>query len=699
MPSGFGQVQNDLALRPSVDDDRMGRDANIRVRDVINEPNRQTYFEEALTDGRVQLAGDSRNERIYYVAAEHSGRYSNPEEKVVAELWAELIYRYEYPPERIRFEVKVPGRVPNQIADLVVYEDDDQKAPYFVFECKRADLSDAAFDQAIEQACGYRASLGAKYCGAVAGLTRRLLRFDNFPPGERDRNHLTDIPTRYGRPPLWRFLKNTSGRELTTVSREELRAAIRKSHQTLWEGGKRSPIAAFGEFCKVVFIKHRDEKDLDRQDGEHYNFQRRDGETVAELASRINRLYEDEKRKEPDVFTESINIDPPILAQCVGHLEGISLDSTELDTKGVAFEEFMGGFFKGDFGQYFTPRELIAFAVEMLEPSRNDLVLDPACGSGGFLLHALDYVRREADQQQSPGTAAHFQYWHDFAQNKLVGIEINDELARVAKMNMIVHDDGHTNIVGHDALDFMDNLAGKHTGLASEKFDLVLTNPPFGSTIRRVEKGDGYLEQFDLRRYIGKNYPSSRTPASIKTEILFLERVHSFLKPGTGRAAIVLPDGILTNSSLQGVRDWLLDHFQLLAVVSLPQFAFSHYDAGVKASIVFLRRLAEDESVSDDRAVFMALADNIGYDATGRKTFAITVEREEAGKEKVERHSCDLFDYLVYFEPVTASSGEVAWSERRREIIPGTSLVAQWKEFQRDPIPFFAYALLISESQ
>ncbi len=657
---------------------------------MVNEPNRQTYFEVALADGQVQLAGDSRNERIYYVAAEHSGRYSNPEEQVVAELWAELVYRYEYPPERIRFEVRVPGRVPNQIADLVVYEDDDQKSPYFVFECKRADLSDAAFDQAIEQACGYRASLGAKYCGAVAGLTRRLLRFDNFPPGERDRNHLTDIPTRYGRPPLWRFLKNTSGRDLTAVSREGLRAAIRKCHQTLWEGGKRSPIAAFGEFCKLVFIKHRDEKDLDRQDGEHYNFQRRDGETVAELASRINRLYEDEKRKEPDVFTESINIDAPIVGQCVEHLEGLSLDRTELDTKGVAFEEFMGGFFKGDFGQYFTPRELIAFAVQMLEPSRNDLVLDPACGSGGFLLHALDYVRREADQRQPLGSAEHFQYWHNFAQNKLVGIEINDELARVAKMNMIVHDDGHTNIVGHDALDFMHNLAGKHPGLASESFDLVLTNPPFGSTIRRVEKGDGYLEQFDLRRYVGKNYPSDRTPASIKTEILFLERVHSFLKPGSGRAAIVLPDGILTNSSLQGVRDWLLDHFQLLAVVSLPQFAFSHYDAGVKASIVFLRRLAESESVPDDKAIFMALTDNIGYDATGRKTFAITVEREEPGKEKVERHSCDLFDYFVYFEPVTASTGEIAWSERHREIIPGTGLVAQWKEFQRDPTPFFA---------
>ena len=606
----------------------------------------------------------------------------------MAELWSELIYGYEYPPECIRFQVKIPGLAPSQTADLVVYEDHSQKSPYFVFECKRGDLSDAAFDQAIERACGYRASLGAKYCGAVTGLTRRLLRFDKYPPGERDRNHLTDIPTRYGRPPLWRFLKNESGRDLTPVSREELRAAIRKCHQTLWEGGRRSPIAAFGEFCKLVFIKHRDEKDLDRQTGEHYNFQRRDGETVAELATRINLLYENEKRKEPDVFTESINIDPPIVAQCVEHLEGISLHGTDLDTKGVAFEEFMGGFFKGDFGQYFTPRELIAFAVTMLEPKRSDLILDPACGSGGFLLHALDYIRREADHRQTPGTVEHFQYWHDFAQNKLVGIEINDELARVAKMNMIVHDDGHTNIVGHDALDFMEQLSSKHAMLVSDTFDLILTNPPFGSTIRRLEKGEEYIRQFDLSRYVRKKYPATSLPASIKTEIVFLERVHSFLRPGTGRAAIVLPDGILTNSTLQGVRHWLLKHFQLLAIVSLPQFAFSHFDAGVKASILFLRRLSKDESVADDLPVFMALADNIGYDAAGRKTFTITLEREEPGKQRVERHSCDLFDYLVYSEPTNLSSGEIGWSETRREVVPETGIVAQWKNFQKNPLSY-----------
>lgn len=668
-------------------------------------PNGIDFLKRALDEGRARRIGEVGSERIVYGTGGHSHRWVGPEEKIRAELWAELIYKYEYPQERIGVEVTIPGRVPNNRADLVIYNDDDLKSPYFVFECKRADISDAELTQSIEQACGYRASLGAQFCGVVAGLTRRLLRFDDFPPGERDKNHLTDIPIRYGSPREWRFCKNEQGHDLAAVPREELRSAIRKCHQTLWEGGRRSPIAAFGEFSKLVFIKHRDEKNLIRKNGSPYDFQRRDGETATELAGRIHQLYQTEQAREPDVFTETINIDPPILAQCVEHLEGISLDRTELDTKGVAFEEFMGGFFKGDFGQYFTPRELIAFAVEILNPQRSELILDPACGSGGFLLYALDHIRREADRRQIHGTIEHFRFWHDFAQDNLFGIEVNEELARVAKMNMIIHDDGHTNIVGHDALDFPKNIEFKNRNVAGRKFDLILTNPPFGSVIRRTEKGNAFLEQFDLIKYVGRNHPidtemagigaepRTRTPrarASIKTEILFLERVHFFLKPGTGRAAVVLPDGILTNSSLLGVRDWLLSHFQLLAVVSLPQFAFQHYDASVKASIVFLRRLADGETVAGGEPVFMALAENIGYDATGRNTFDVTVERTVSGKEKVERHSCDLFDYRIYFEWSTASPKNPYWSERRREIIPGTGLVAQWRAFQRDPTPFFA---------
>jgi type I restriction enzyme M protein len=679
---------------------------------------KHSFLEHAVADGYAKIIGEGKTERIHYIAANHTERWADPEEKIRAEFWAELIYKYEYRPDRISFEVKVPRRTPNDYADLVIYDEKEpnEKPPYFVFEVKRADISDAEFLQSIEQSCGNRASLGAPFCGAIAGLTRRLLRFDKFPPQERNRNILPDIPVRYGKPPEWRFYKNVPGKDLSAVPREELRAAIRKCHQTLWEGGRRSPIVAFGEFCKIIFVKHRDEKNPERKDGEPYTFQRRLDESAEELATRIHKLYSAEQELEPEVFTDKINVDPAILAQCVEHLEGISLDRTELDTKGVAFEEFMGGFFKGDFGQYFTPRELIGFAVQVTDPERKQLVLDPACGSGGFLLYALDHVRRKATEafpgeQGGDGeleSARHYSYWHDFAKENVFGIEINEELARVAKMNMIIHDDGHTNIVGHDALDFLKNISARKETLKPGKFDLVLTNPPFGSVVKRTEKGEGYLEQFDLRNYLSKSTTGTepdesakgesdakrgaravKDRASIKTEILFLERVHSFLKPGTGRAAIVLPDGILTNSSLQGVRDWLLAHFQLLAVVSLPQFAFAHYDAGVKASLVFLRRLKEGETVPDDAPIFMALAENIGYDATGRKTFNVTVEKEEPGVEKVELQSCDLFDFRVHYEWSTANPKKPDWSERHREIIPNTGFVGRWRAFEADPTPFF----------
>ena len=324
------------------------------------------------------------------------------------------------------------------------------------------------------------------------------------------------------------------------------------------------------------------------------------------------------QNQEPDVFTDTIKLDDATLRTIVSHMEAVSFSKTDLDTKGVAFEQFMDSFFKGDFGQYFTPREIIAFAVDMMQPKNDEQVLDPACGSGGFLLYALDYVRRQADDYGKPGSVERYNYWHDFAEKRLFGIEINDEIARVAKMNMIIHDDGHTNVIAHDALQRFEKIRrdsdNKH--FKKDAFDLILTNPPFGAQIKLAERP--YLTDFDLghsKTPEGKTKPRKNQ----KTEILFIERICDFLKPGTGRAAVVLPDGVLTNSSLQYVRNFLLERFQLLAVVSLPQTAFQVYGAGVKASLVFLRKRAEDETPSDDEAIFMAAPENIGYDATGRK--------------------------------------------------------------------------------
>jgi type I restriction enzyme M protein len=680
----------------------------------MSEQKPEDYFKRALDDGHVKLIGESKTAKIIYVADNnHSERWADPEEKVRAAFYAELIYRYQYDPRRIGVEVIVPRRTPSDRADLVVFRDVERKDPYIVIECKKDGISIAEFTQAIEQASGNRASLQASYAGIVAGATRRFLDFTKYPSLERQNNIIADLPERYGNPPEYRFYYKVKGKDLAAVSREELRAAIRKCHQTLWEGGRRSPIAAFGEFSKIIFVKTRDEKNEGLRRGDPYAFQRRTSESHEELAARIYALYKVEQEREPDVFTDKINVDAAVLAQVVEHIEGISFNKTDLDTKGVAFEEFMGGFFKGDFGQYFTPRELIAFAVHMLPPKVDDLVIDPACGSGGFLLYALDYIRNEAarrypDHETDTDEARqHERYWHDFAQRRLFGIEINEELSRVAKMSMIVHDDGHTNIIGHDALDFLRALKEKKRELRGGRFDLVLTNPPFGSVVKESEKGNDFLDQFELRRYLSKS-TTGTTPdetgqgerdakrgakavkarASIKTEILFLERVWDFLKPD-GRAAVVVPDGILTNASLQGVRNWLMEHFQILAVVSLPQFAFQHYDAGVKASIIFLRKRADKEQPNDDEAIFMAQAENIGYDATGRKTFRVEVESEWPELERIERQSCDLFDYRVYYEWSTANPKRPVWSERHREVIPETGIVARFREFQKDATSFF----------
>lgn len=579
------------------------------------------YLERAIKDGYAYILGTGNKQKITYVTSDnHSENYSDPEEKVRAEFWAELIYKYEYPANRIKVEVVVPDRLPTDRADIVIFSDDECKRPYTVVECKKDGVTDAEFTQAIEQGVGNATwvKLRAEYVVIVAGGTRRVLDVsDKFGAFEREQNILADLPKAYGKPQDFRFYKGTEN-DIQPISREDLISAIKKCHQTLWGGGRLSPPTAFGELCKLIFVKISDEQ-KPRKNGEPYQFQIKTHEPSSKLAERINALYDEQKVRDPEVFTESIKVDDRVLRTVVSHLEAISLNKTDLDVKGVAFEQFMDGFFKGDFGQYFTPRPIIEFCVNMMKPEQDWDVLDPSCGSGGFLLHALDYMRKQArdyfDKDSQP--VEYFNYWHDFAAKHLYGIEINDEIARVAKMNMIVHDDGHTNVISHDALESIDKMHDHNRGFTENRFDLILTNPPFGSTINLAEKP--YLSSYEL----GNNTDTKGKQKSRKnqsSEVLFIERIWQFLKPGTGKAAIVLPDGILTNSSMQYVRDFILEKFQLLAVVSLPQCAFAHFGAGVKASVIFVRKRKANEKPDDNEAIFMAAPELIGYDATGRKT-------------------------------------------------------------------------------
>jgi type I restriction enzyme M protein len=274
----------------------------------------------------------------------------------------------------------------------------------------------------------------------------------------------------------------------------------------------------------------------------------------------------------------------------------------------------MDSFFRGNFGQYFTPREIVSFIVSVLPIEHNSLVLDTSCGSGGFLLHALDKVRKQADEYFPDGiatnerdeSAKHHRHWHDFAEKNLFGIEINEQIARVAKMNMIIHDDGHPNVVSCDGLLPNDDIERKtgNKGLKNNTFDFIITNPPFGSSVKQTEQA--YSKNYSVfHKEINWLEPNSKRVQrpNQSTEVLFIEQCFEFLKAG-GFLAIVIPDGVLTNSTLQYVRDWIAEHFRIIAIISMPQTAFSATGAGVKSSVMFLRKYKDKtiQNIQDKKA-------------------------------------------------------------------------------------------------
>lgn len=535
------------------------------------------FIEIGKQKGYIQILNEGTT--IHYIVPDKRYKFTDPEEQV---RYVELIELYQYPETRIDLEVAVPRRTPSDFADIVIFHDDAKKNPCVVVECKKDKISEAEFSQAIEQAFGNCNSLSGDYAAVIAGNTRRFFQVKNYNSLERTQNVIADFPVRYGTVEEWRYKRGDADWDLQVVERVELIRTLEKCHDTLWQGGRLTPTDAFDELAKLLFIKIRDEKKA-RREGETYDFQIKTHERPESVANRIKALYQEAKARDSEVFTEDIEIDDSQLFSVVNHLQGINLNQTDLDVKGVAFERFLGNFFKGEIGQYFTPRQLVEFMVKMVTPHHEERVLDPACGSGGFLLHTLDYIRAQASEFYAEGTPEHYTHWHDFAEKRLFGIEVNDSIARVAKMNMIIHDDGHSNVIGNDALVNFDTLCNYHRDFQKETFDLILTNPPFGAVIKKAESP--YLDNYNLGK--GK--------ISQKTEILFLERCFNFLKWGTGKLAIILPDGILNSSSLQYVRDYIEGHFQILAIVSLPQTAFSHYGAGVKPSILFLRKFSEAE--------------------------------------------------------------------------------------------------------
>ena len=602
---------------------------------------------------------DDEHKYITYIHQDKTRNYSNPEERVQAETFLKLVLVYGYAQERIEQFVSVKIGSDTREADIIVYNDNEHTSAHIVVECKKEDVSELEFNKAIGQAFSYAATgtVRAKYFWVTSKIKNVYFEIPEKEP--KKYLSISDVP-QYGVSKLAKFKYARGGGsdngqklfELEAVTEDELTRRFKQAHNALWGGGELNPSEAFDELGKLIFCKIWDEQ-KPRIQGTAYDFQisreSTDEETKQELKNRINSLYAEGRKKDPEVFKDNIRLSPEKLRTVVSYLESIHLGNTDLDSKGRAFETFMGSFFRGDFGQYFTPRPIVKFIVDVLPIENYSLVLDTSCGSGGFLLHALDKIRQKAgvyypDYEINPNEVKeYFKYWHDFAKENLYGIEINEQIARTAKMNMIIHDDGHTNVIAADGLlpidDIKDNNGNidqegiysrtHNRGFAYNRFDFIITNPPFGSIIRQTEQA--YMHQYGFAlKEVGWLNPKGKQTVRDRqsTEILFIEQCHNFLTEG-GYLAIVIPDGILTNSSLQYIRDGIEEKYRIVAVVSLPQTAFQATGAGVKSSVLFLKKYKE-ETTKQIRQRKIELQDNI------KEKNDYLKQLQEIDKEKIQ---------------------------------------------------------------
>ena len=540
-------------------------------------------IEQGIEKGLIKFDEDKRF--ITYIHQNKKRSWSNPEEPVQAETFLKLVLVYNYPVERIRHYVTVTMGAATKEADLIVYNDDECTEPHIVIECKKEEVSEQEFSQAVEQAFSYAYATpkNVKFIWVTSNIKNVYYEFNKEKDIKKD---APDIPS-YGVEELAQYKYAKGGVsaweedgvpygkqkffELEVVAEDELTRRFKQAHNSLWAGGEMNPSQAFDELDKLIFCKIWDEtytiddkskKFRPRKNGEPYLFQTFANETEKDLAKRAKAIYEQGRAKDPEVFSDDIRLTPIKIKTVVGYLEGINLSKTDLDSKGKAFETFMGSYFRGDFGQFFTPRPIVKFIVSTLPITNDSRVLDTSCGSGGFLLYALDKVREQANEYwpnyetDLDDAKEHYKYWHDFAEHNLFGIEINEGIARTAKMNMIIHDDGHTNVIAADGLLKSEKLIEKsgNTGFNENSFNFIITNPPFGSSIKQTEKA--YLHQYNFGLKEAdwldtKNSAVKKRPTQ-STEVLFIEQCRNFLLPG-GYLAIVIPDGILTNSSLQDI--------------------------------------------------------------------------------------------------------------------------------------------------
>lgn len=445
---------------------------------------------------------------------------------------------------------------------------------------------------------------------------------------------------------------------------EMLKVTFRRCHNFIHGNEGMPKDAAFWQFLYIIFCKMHDENLRNKQrQAWHRRFwagpkEQFDEKGRKEIRKRIDGLFSEVKKQYNNIFrgNEEITLSDRALAFIVSELAKYDFTRTDVDAKGVAYQELVGVNLRGDRGQYFTPRGVVKLVVEMLDPKTDETVLDPACGTGGFLVatlaHMLKKFRDEQNTQPGLENTSEFLNVHEqlreYAAEKVFGADFDPFLIRASQMNMVMAGDGRGHLYHINSLEFpyghLPDLVKAKEEIKLGTFDVVMTNPPFGSDIPITE--ESILKNYDLAYNWepdgeGGFRKTATLKGSVSPEILFIERCLKWTKPGSGRMGIVLPDGVLGNPAAEYIRWWIMREAQVLASVDLPVEAFvAEANVNILTSLLFLRRKSEEEKRrealggSEEYPVFMAVADKVGFDRRGNKLYKRTPEGEEIIKPR-----------------------------------------------------------------
>jgi type I restriction enzyme M protein len=599
----------------------------------------------------------------------HTQREETPEEYVRQEIAKSLVREYGYPKSDIsvEFTLRLGSRKPR--ADLIVFNAGDghyQANAYIIIECKEQKVKSSDRKEGVGQLQSYMSACP----NAIYGMwTNGLERFCYRKVDDKGRIVFEELPDLPGYGQTGDEAERPEFDQLKPASSDALLFAFRRCHNYIAGNQGLQKPQAFWELLKLIFCKIHDERDSEVVEFYAAGNERAGINGPLKVKKRLDSLFEAVKSEYPAIFTpnDTIELKAQVLAYLVSQLQMYSLLESDVDVKGHAYEEIVGSNLRGDRGEFFTPRNVCNMAVGMLDPSEGQLILDPACGTGGFLIAAMNHVIekiRASELEKWKGDVKRAEpkvvtRIAKFAGSCIVGLDFNPELVKATKMNMVMNNDGAGGLYQANSLA---SPATWEEGLRDRflmgKIDLIFTNPPFGSKIPVDDPA--ILEKYDLGHswsydeesdtwIMGEGIQRSQPP-----EILFIERCVKFLKPGTGRVAMVLPDGILGSPGLGYVRQWILKHTQVLASVDLHPDTFQP-NVSVQTSVLVLQRktdeliaLEEAAGHMNDYNIFMAVANHVGHDKRGNTTYV----RDKKGNEVVEEVEKKFKEYedgqLVY---------------------------------------------------